>query len=104
MNWWGQQIIDKTEEVFHAAYYNSEWYKMPPEMRRYILLIQNNSTKRKTLTAGKMGEVSLEAAAIVIFKIFVKNDLEVSSNYESFIAAIEIFSFLYADCKDFSGK
>ena len=72
MNYWGQLIINKTEEVFQAAYYDSEWYTMAPEIRRYVLLIQNNSTKYKTLTAGKMGEVSLEAAGIVIFKVLFK--------------------------------
>ena len=67
MNYFGQHIIDKTEEVFQAAYYDSDWYVMTPEFRRYILLIQNNSTKSRNLTAGKMGEISLEAAGIVIF-------------------------------------
>ena len=67
MNYFGQQIIDKTEEVFQAAYYKSDWYIMPSNFRRYILMIQNRSTERKTLTAGKMGEVSLEAAGIVNF-------------------------------------
>ena len=65
-NYFGQQIIDKTEEVFQAAYYESNWSVLPPEIRRYILLIQNNSTQRQALTTGKMGEVSLEAAGIVI--------------------------------------
>ena len=78
MNYWGQLIINKTENVFQAAYYDSDWYVMPPQIRRYILLIQNNSTKPKTLTAGKMGEVSLEAAGIVIFKIFLYQDFRTS--------------------------
>ena len=65
-NYFGQQIIYKTEEVFQAAYYESNWSFLPPEIRRYILLIQNNSTQRQALTTGKMGEVSLEAAGIVI--------------------------------------
>ena len=67
MNYFGQRIIDKTEEVFDAAYYKTKWYLMPPELRRYIHIIQNCSTQRKCLTAAKMGEVSLEAAATVIF-------------------------------------
>ena len=67
MNYFGQQLIDKTEEVFQVAYYNTDWYTMPSTFRRYILMIQNRSTERKTLTAGKMGKVSLEAAGIVNF-------------------------------------
>ena len=89
MNYFGQKIIDKTEEVFQAAYYDSEWYAMTPKMRRYILLILNNSTKRKTLTAGKMGEVSLEVAGIVIFETF------------SYTLVLKIQSLLYVKFCDF---
>ena len=65
LNFLGQRIIDKSDDVFQAAYYDSNWYEMRPHLRRVILLIQNNSTKSQHLTAGKMGEVSLEAAGIV---------------------------------------
>ena len=66
MNWLGQRVIDKNDQVFHSAYYDSKWYLMPKELRRMILLVQNNSTKYGGLTAGKMGEVSLESAGRVI--------------------------------------
>ena len=131
MNYFGQQIIDKTEEVFQSAYYDSNWYIMTPEIRRYILLIQNNSTKRKNLTAGKMGEVSLEAAGIVSYRIIyllrlIDNFVEESTfmfmnimikrfynkkiNLKQntmliipfFVAATEVFSFLFVDPENIS--
>ena len=69
MNYLGQRVIDRADGVFQAAYYNSKWYVMPAHLRRMILLVQNNSTKYQGITAGKMGEVSLEAAGIVIIII-----------------------------------
>ena len=66
MNYMGQRIIDRSEGVFQAAYYDSKWYLMPGHLRRMILLVQNNSTKYQGLKAAKMGKVSLEAAGIVM--------------------------------------
>ena len=66
MNFFAQLIINKTEEVFNVAYYDTDWYLLPIEFQRMILLIQKSATKRKALTAAKMGEASLEAAGIVI--------------------------------------
>ena len=68
MNYFGQRIMDKSAQVFHTAYFDSDWYVMPKELRRMILLIMIDSTECRKLTAGKMGEVSLEAAGIVIIK------------------------------------
>ena len=67
LNYFGQRIIDKKEEVFHAAYFNTKWYLMPVEHRRMVLMILINSSDCSGLSAGKMGDVSLEAAGIVIF-------------------------------------
>ena len=66
INYMGQRIINKSEGVFQAAYYDSKWYVMPAHLRRMILLVQNNSTKYQGLTAAKMGKITLEAAGIVI--------------------------------------
>ena len=65
MNFVGQRIIDKSDQVFHAAYFDSKWYIMPVHLRRMILMIQNRATESQRLSAGKMGEVSMEAAGIV---------------------------------------
>ena len=73
MNYFAQLIIDKTEEVFNVAYYDTDWYIMPVEFQRMILLIQKSSTNRKALSAGKMGEASLEAAGIVIKANYTMN-------------------------------
>ena len=66
-NYMGQQIIDKKNEVFHSAYFCSKWYIMPPTLRRLVLLISINATDCSGLSAGKMGDVSMEAAGIVSF-------------------------------------
>ena len=72
MNLLGQRIMDKSYKVFHSAYFDTKWYLMPPKIRRYIHVILINSTKCSNITAEKMGEVSLEAAGIVIsMKILV---------------------------------
>ena len=65
LNYLGQWIIDKREEVFHRAYFCSKWYVMPVEYRRMVLMILMNSSDCSGLSAGKMGDVSLEAAGIV---------------------------------------
>ena len=65
-NYFGQRIIDKKNEVFYSAYFCSGWYLMTPELRRHIHIILNCSTDCSGLTARKMGEISLEAAGIVI--------------------------------------
>ena len=65
LNYIGQRIINKKEEVFYSAYFRTKWYMMPLEYRRMILMILNNSSDFSGLSAGKMGDVSLEAAGIV---------------------------------------
>ena len=65
INYLGQRIIDKKEEVFHSAYFETKWYMMPPLLRRWIHIILICSTDCSALTAGKVGDVSLEACGIV---------------------------------------
>ena len=65
LNYFGQRIINKKEEVFYTAYFCTKWYLMPVEHRRMILMILKNSSDFSGLSAGKMGEVSMEAAGIV---------------------------------------
>ena len=69
MNFFGQQIIDKKTEVFESAYFHTKWYLLSPKHRRYIHIILVASTDSSGISAGKMGDVSLEACGEVIFSI-----------------------------------
>ena len=69
LNYFGQRIIDKKYEVFRVVYFDTNWYLMPPKLRRHIHIILNCSTDCSGLSAAKMGELSLEAAGIVIYLI-----------------------------------
>ena len=92
MNFFGQRIIDHSEKVFYSAYFDSKWYIMPVHLRRMILMIQNQATKTQRLSAGKMGEVSMEAAGIVIsFIMFFGRKLPTFLElYLLFISSIDI--------------
>ena len=67
VNYFGQRIINEKEKLFYTAYYRTKWYLMPVKFRRMVLMISINSSNLAGLSAGKMGDVSLEAAGIVSF-------------------------------------
>ena len=67
LNYLGQRIIDHKEEVFESVYCKTNWYIMSPKLRRWVHIIAVASTDCSGLSAGKMGDISLEAAGIVIF-------------------------------------
>ena len=67
LNFLGQRIINKKEELFYSAYFRLKWYLMAKKHRRMVLMILNNSSDFSGLSAGNMGDVSLEAAGIVSF-------------------------------------
>ena len=74
LNYLGQRIINKKEDLFYSAYFRTKWYLMPKEHRRMVLMILINSSDCSGLSAGKMGDVSLEAAGIVSFN---QNDIAI---------------------------
>ncbi|XP_012231789.2 odorant receptor Or2-like isoform X1 [Linepithema humile] len=50
-NWQGQKIIDSSEKVFDSPY-NAEWYSMPIETRKLLVIIIMKSEKPLTLSAA----------------------------------------------------
>ena len=70
LNYLGQEIIDKKEQVFYSAYFETTWYNMSPKHQRWIYIILICSTDCSGLSAGKIGDVSFEAAGIVIFILY----------------------------------
>ena len=84
LNFMGQRLIDKKNQVFHSVYFGTNWYLMPPKLRRWIHIIINCSTNCSGLTAGKMGDLSLESAGIVIFIIIILvSDRDLSNSLKS---------------------
>ena len=83
LNFFGQIMTDKSEEVFHSVYYDSMWYLMPLKHQRLIYMMSIRSTVSYKLTVGNMSELSMEAAGIVS-TIFYNVELH---NSPSFIVA-----------------
>ncbi|KAG5313117.1 OR67C protein, partial [Acromyrmex insinuator] len=71
VNWQGQKIIDSSEKVFESAY-NSEWYNMPIEARKLLIMIMMRSEKPSGLRIGKivvLSYITFNAVSIIILCI-----------------------------------
>ncbi|XP_074103870.1 odorant receptor Or2-like [Cotesia typhae] len=63
----GQDLIQQSKKVFHAAYM-SQWYNLPPQCQKLLIPIMMKSMMPCTVRAGKKFVLSMETFSMVLQK------------------------------------
>ncbi|XP_063978366.1 odorant receptor 22c-like isoform X2 [Diachasmimorpha longicaudata] len=56
--WAGEYLISQSSEIGYA-FYDAEWYKLPPAEARLLMIIGHKRTRPITLTTGKFSTLSI---------------------------------------------